>query len=321
MNRRLLEKLSPITEEEREILNGKTTVDRRLYYSSDKKSEIDSNVVLSDGKLIDIRPHTRFIHFPKHSHNYVEFIYMVKGTTRHIIDEEEIVLHEGDLLFLNQHASQEIYPAKEEDIAVNFMILPQFFSESFVFLGEGENALKSFIVSCLTSKENASNYLYIRASGHLPITNLLENLIWNLLEDEPNKRSINQHTMGLLFLNLLNHSEEIRVSRGSYEENIALQALSYIDTHYDSATLYSFAEKHKIDDYTASRIIKRQTGKTFKELLEKRRMEQASFLLKNTNTSAEEVGHLIGYENISFFYKLFKRTYQMTPKQYRREYE
>ncbi|MBQ1300354.1 MAG: cupin domain-containing protein, partial [Erysipelotrichaceae bacterium] len=97
MNELLLAKLSEITEEEREILNGKKDVNRSLYYSDSKKDEIDSSRVLKNGKLIDIRPHTRFIHFPRHTHNYVEFVYMVSGKTTHIIDGEEITLNEGDL--------------------------------------------------------------------------------------------------------------------------------------------------------------------------------------------------------------------------------
>ena len=121
MNESLLNKLSAITSEEKEILEGKGGVNRALYYASDHSKEIDSARVLENGKLIDIRPHTRFVHFPKHTHNYVEFVYMVKGTTTHIIDDETVVLHEGDLLFMNQHAPQEILPASEEDIAVNFM--------------------------------------------------------------------------------------------------------------------------------------------------------------------------------------------------------
>lgn len=48
--------------------------------------------------------------------------------------------------------------------------------------------------------------------GHiyvLPIQNLVENLIWSIWNKQPNKRSINQVTMGLLFLQLLNHMDRM----------------------------------------------------------------------------------------------------------------
>ncbi len=135
MDSYIIDRLSLITEEEQDILNGVPHINRDLYYSSEKKSSADDEIdfarVLQDGKLIDMRPHVRFVHFPLHTHNYVEFIYMCSGETTHIIDGQRIVLKQGDLLFLNQHAKQEILPAGERDIAVNFMILPEFFDTAF----------------------------------------------------------------------------------------------------------------------------------------------------------------------------------------------
>mgnify|MGYP002859209825 CR=1 FL=1 len=317
MNPYLLEKLSVITAEEQEILHGRKDIDTSLYYSNQNKNEIDSDKVLKNGKLIDIRPHTRFIHFPKHTHNYVEIIYMVQGSTTHIIDNETITLKKGDLLFLNQHAFQEIYPAEKEDIAVNFMILPQFFDEAFKMISAEQSSLRNFIISCLTSKDLGTNYLYFHSQNIIPVQNLLENLIWNLLEEEPNRRSINQITMGLLFLSMINHSDELKLSDRSFDQQITMEVLRYIDSRYKDASLTAFVKDHKMDISTVSRIIKKQTGSTFKKLLEERKLDQACFLLKNTSLTIEDIALNIGYENLSYFYRLFQKTYGMTPRDYR----
>ena len=127
MDSELLNSLRMITPEEQKILDGKTDVEKSLY-STTKEFVIDSGKMLERGKLIDLRPNTRFVHFPKHRHNYVEIIYMCSGTTTHIINgQTTITLKQGELLFLNQNASQEILPAGENDIAINFIILPEFF--------------------------------------------------------------------------------------------------------------------------------------------------------------------------------------------------
>ena len=55
----LLKKLSVITEEEKSILSGNQMVDRSIYVSG--KNVIDAKKLLSQGKLITARPHTRFI--------------------------------------------------------------------------------------------------------------------------------------------------------------------------------------------------------------------------------------------------------------------
>lgn len=88
MDKQLLETLKQITPEEQEILDGNTNVKRELY-TSVRNFIIDSGKLLSKGKLIEVRAHTRFIHFSRHSHNYVEMVYMCSGTTTHIINDSK----------------------------------------------------------------------------------------------------------------------------------------------------------------------------------------------------------------------------------------
>ena len=145
MKQEIIADLSRITEEEQAILDGKTEVEKERY-SSGQKFVMDAGKLLERGKLIDIRPHTRFIRFPAHSHNYVEMIYMCQGSTVHTINGERIELKTGELLILNQNAVQEIEPAGRDDIAVNFLILPEFFDQTLRMIGAEENQLKDFIV-------------------------------------------------------------------------------------------------------------------------------------------------------------------------------
>ena len=135
--------------------------------------------------------------------NYVEMIYMCQGSTVHTINGERIELKTGELLILNQNAVQEIEPAGRDDIAVNFLILPEFFDQTLRMIGAEENQLKDFIVGCLKSGEVPLCYLHYRIADVLPVQNLIENLVWTLLHHQSNKRSINQITMGLLFLQLM----------------------------------------------------------------------------------------------------------------------
>ncbi|HIW21352.1 MAG TPA: AraC family ligand binding domain-containing protein, partial [Candidatus Dorea intestinavium] len=98
MNKELIKRLSIITQEEEEILKGQKDIDRDIYTGS-SDLVVDSKRLLEKGKLIQIRTHTRFVHFPKHRHNYVEVIYMCQGETTHFIDEQKVVLKKGELLF------------------------------------------------------------------------------------------------------------------------------------------------------------------------------------------------------------------------------
>ena len=158
MHRELIRELSVITEEEQRILAGRREIDQQIY-TEKNDMVIDSNKLLQRGKLIQVRPHTRFVHFPPHTHNYIEVIYMCQGSTTHILNGSEVVLKEGDLLFLNQNAVQEILPAGRDDIAVNFIILPEFLDTAFSMMGTEENQLKDFLVGALCGRDGETGWL------------------------------------------------------------------------------------------------------------------------------------------------------------------
>lgn len=318
MNQELLKYLSPITAEEQAVLDGREQVQKDLY--TDQRSfVVDSHKMLEQGQLMDVRPHTRFIHFPKHRHNYVEIIYMCQGTTTHIInDKDTITLKTGELLFLNQNVTQEILPAGKEDIAVNFIVLPEFFNRAFTMLDD-ENVLREFLVTTLQQKKSPVSYLHFQVKDVLPVQNLMENLIWSVVTKESNARSTRQITMGLLFLNLLNYTDRMNQNNPDlYHQNIAVAAMRYIEDHYQTASLEEFSSTVNLPAYQVSRLVSRHTGHSFKDLLQKQRLNQAAYLLIHTKMPMETIIASIGYNNSSYFYNLFKKEYGMTPKEYRK---
>ncbi len=313
INRQLLDKLKKITPEEEKILSGDGNINRSLYMES-FNNIVNSKKMLSNGKLIDVRPHTRFVHFPEHSHDYVEIIYMCSGKTCHIVDGEPIELKEGELLFLCQRAKQEILPAQMDDVAVNFIVLPEFFDNALQMMGEEDTPLRRFVIDCLTN--NGGGYLHFCVSDVLPVQNLVENLIWTLVNEMPNKRNINQTTMGLLFLQLINHTDKL-VSSGKEDETV-VRTLRYIEENYTVGSLRELAKLMHYDISYLSREIKLRTGKNYTELVQEKRLSQSCFLLKNTDMKIDDIAEKVGYENVSYFSRTFKKYYGITPGRYRK---
>jgi AraC-like DNA-binding protein len=48
------------------------------------------------------------------------------------------------------------------------------------------------------------------------------------------------------------------------------------------------------------------------------RLEKAEFLLKTTSFTIEEIAHQAGYENLSYFYRIFQKKFNKTPKDLRK---
>ncbi len=316
LDSRILDKLSQITGEEQAILNGRQSIDRSLYMDG-SRDIISGRKLLEGDKLIMVRPHTRLIHFPPHTHDYVEIVYMCQGSTTHIVNDERIELQEGELLLLGQRTRQEILPAGLSDIAVNFIIRPEFFSATLNYLGNEETPLRKFVVDCLCGGSGDGAYLHFKVADVLPVQNLMENLLWTLTSEVQNRRGINQMTMGLLFVQLLSFTD--RLVGNSAEQDVVLPVLRYVEEHYRDGSLTEIAMRLHYNLAWLSREIRRKTGKNFTDLVQEKRMSQAAWLLINTSQNVADIAVAVGYENISYFHRLFAARYGMSPRLYRKK--
>lgn len=318
MQRELLEKLRVITEEEQRILDGEGQVDQDLY-TSGKEFTVDSGKMLEEGKLIAVRTHTRFVYFPSHRHNYVEVLYVCEGELINVIDGKQVTIRKGELLFLNQFTRHEILPAGENDIAINFMILPEFFDVAYSMAGSN-NVLADFVVNVLRRDEERGEYLHFKVSEVLQIQNLLENMIYSLVTGKGEDNRINQTTMGLIFLYLLNSVQyvEMRVPN-QYENMISMSTLKYIEEKYRTATLTELCSQLHLPMHILSKMIKKTTGFNFKELLQRKRLSKAVELMCDTDLPISDIIAAVGYENNSYFHRVFKERYHMTPRSFRIE--
>lgn len=316
MDALLLKQLAKITDEEQSLLDGNAL--EMQTYASGNNAVIDSAKMLERGQLITIRPHTRFAPFPRHRHNYVEIMYMCNGSTTHSVNGKNVItLQKGELLFLNQHATHAIEQAGESDIAINFMVLPEFFDVALSMIGP-DNLLSNFLISSLRQNIGDITFLHFQVSDILPIQNLVENLIWSIANHQPNHRRIHQFTMGLLFQHLLNNTERLAVSDTPRSGNaLVLTAMRAIEETYKTASLTDIAETYHVSVAYLSRLMKQSTGETFKELLQVKRLSKAAQLLRESPLTVQDIIMAVGYDNTSYFYRIFKKQYGVSPKEYR----
>ena len=316
MQQALLDHLRKITEEEQRILDGASEVDQGLY-TSGKDFTVDSAKMLEEGKLIAVRTHTRFVHFPSHRHNFIEVLYVCEGSLTNIIGGKQVVIEAGELLFLNQFTRHEILPAGKNDIAINFMILPEFFDVAYTMAGSN-NVLADFLVNVLRQNEEKGEYLHFRVAEVLQIQNLLENMIYSLVTGRGDQNRINQTTMGLIFLYLLDSVQyaEMRVPN-QYENMISMTTLDYIEQNYKTATLTELCVRLHLPMHVLSKMIKKNTGFNFKELLQRKRMNKAIELMCETELPISDIIAAVGYENGSYFHRVFREKYHVTPRAFR----
>ncbi|MDE7313723.1 MAG: AraC family transcriptional regulator [Eubacterium sp.] len=328
MDQRLFEQLQKITPEEQAYLDGASMVQKDIYTLtgssglSEKQNrmfEIDAQLFLQKSKLVTVRRHSRFVEFPAHKHNYIEILYVCAGTLTHLMEGKELVMRQGDLLLLNQHVEHSVKRAEFGDIGINFIALPEFFDIPFHMMKK-QNIIADFLVGTLRQNNPLPQYLLFQLKSEQRIANLMENMIRSLLYEEEREEddSINQYSMGLVFLYLLSHMDKLtQNSSQNYQDVVIQSTLKYIDAQYKTANLSRIAQDFHQSLPVLSKLIKKSTGYTFQELLMRKRFQKAVAFLVETELPVEEIAATVGYENLSYFYRQFKVRYGMTPSRYR----
>ncbi|MBP5660766.1 MAG: helix-turn-helix domain-containing protein [Lachnospiraceae bacterium] len=319
MRQEIIDLVSSLTEEEEKILADNSAISKELYTSEDE-FVVDSAKLLEKGKLIAMRLHTRFAYFPEHRHNYIEMLLMLKGSlTTAITEGDTLTLHEGDILLMNRHARHEIMPCGRDDLAVNIIILPEFFSRSNITY-DRENILRDFIITSLSDKKGFRDYLVYHAKGLISVENLTENLIWTLATHSDDMNRVAQSTLDLLLMNLGALSSDTLKDMSSRGQNITVAALEYIDKNYKDGTLSELASNIGYSTAYLSRLLKSTTGHNFKELLQQRKLKQAAYFLENTTLTVERIMDSIGYDNSTYFFGKFNEIFGCSPKEYRKKH-
>ena len=116
-------------------------------------------------------------------------------------------------------------------------------------------------------------------------------------------------------VNKLTADEHITQGR---EERI-VDIISFIQNDYQNVTLESLSEAFHLSKPYLSRYIREKTGTTFQEVVKEERMKKARSMLRHTNHTVETIAAEVGYENVEHFNRLFKKSYGITPVQYRKQ--
>lgn len=99
------------------------------------------------------------------------------------------------------------------------------------------------------------------------------------------------------------------------------KACRYISEHYvEPISLQSISEYVGLNPSYLSSLFKREVGMTFLDYLTETRMIAAQKLLVNTDIRIDDLPDKIGYNDLKYFYKRFKKSTGVSPKEYRKLY-
>lgn len=317
-NRKCREKL-----EARE--NPLLDIEEKVKYGKERKIFVNIDQVKYLGNFKDIWPESeKSYSFEKrcssaeqkqHGHKgHIELTYMFQGSGKNYVGDREYDIKQGDLWLMGKSLYHGI--ALQDDaiiMNINFMpdIMADLYEDPFCQKGRlfrflAENALE----------DRMRGFLVYSLKGRTQIYDLLYRLVEENTEWRTYHHKLTQYYLKALLVHLARVEENIDAEESKKAFDI-YAVYNYISSRFASVTLEEAAEKFHYTPSTLSRMIKKETGKTFSALVRIMRLKKSKELLANTDRRIEDIATYLSYSNRYSFERAFMTEFGMSPKEYR----
>lgn len=247
-----------------------------------------------------------------HIHDYYEIYYLLAGEREYFIKDRTYRVRKGDLVFINKydlHKTAAANPPEHERIVINF-------EEEFIgnFRDEAmPDLLSPFMgdTKIVTLEPDDQSFVKL--------------LLYNMLREKLEQRAQFETYLRTLLIQLLIFSRRrIEQMKPKFEYSSPLhqkisEMMYFINKHHSQTlTLSIISQQFYMSPHYISRAFKRVTGFSFVEYLNTVRIKEAQRLLRESDLNVTAIGGRVGFESIAHFSRVFKKTTNLSPLQYRK---
>lgn len=260
---------------------------------------------------------TNSLNYPFHHHPFFEINYVINGTGKRIVGQNITEFKNCDLSLIAPnlpHQFLDVESVKSEKFhSIIIQFHPKIFGEEFI--------KKTEIVSLNSLLQKAKRGITFGATTIKKVDSKLKRLLHST-----------EFMSVLLFLEILHDLAQSidfnYLSEIDWEANISGKGkeltdrvFQYIFDHFtEEISLEQVAGVAGISKSAFSHFFKKRTGKTYSLFINELRISHSIKLLNNTEKSIAEICFESGFNNLSYFNRVFKNNQKLSPKEYRRKY-
>jgi len=279
------------------------------------------NIITEDDmipKEKDVFVIQHFLHIKdnNHHHDYFEINYVFKGSCTFNFEQETRTLEEGALCILSPFSNHEIKVTDDSSVVTICIRKSTFYTTFFSLLSQ--NDLLSLFFRTILHDSSKPNYLLFLTENFDSIKKVIKNLSL-----ENNKFDTYSNNSCISWINLLftiilrNYNKTIQFYNYDVGTDFSL-VLKYIQHNHQTLSLSELA---KLFHYTVpylSKLIKKNTGFNFCDLIKQLRMSEAINYLTNTDLKVSEIAEICGYNSMDHFSRVFRNEYKVSPQKFRK---
>lgn len=267
--------------------------------------------------LFRMKKATRFSKEPLMYADFLCIRYVYDGEVEIRTPSEAFVLHKNDILLMNAGFVLSQHLRHEEDVVFTVMFEKDYLVRNVLNSRSGSNIISRFIYSYVLNSENPRNYILFHGADNDRLPRLFEDIVMEYTHPTELGTILLESYLQILLVEMTHADYEYPHNRESRQSLRIAEILEEIDRNYAAVDLQALADRYGYHPDYISRQIRHLTGRSFRDYLLDRKMEQVCMLLRNSDLPVSEILHRTGFPNETHFYRLFRKRYGVTPAEYR----
>lgn len=256
---------------------------------------------------------------PIHWHEDVlEIILPIKGSVQVFAGFEQILVKEGDFWFINNLHVHHIESSNGATVIFIHLDL-NYFQKHFEYIKYA--FFRSNMYHMGSSKSVSDNYDDETRKGYKTrFLNLLVSVLIDILNDDPMAETLIMDSVYQLVASIVNEFLWIKFMRDNKDSispvqlNRYLRIVKYIrENYHEKITVESIAKREYITENYFSHFWKDFSFFSFKDRLNYERVIMSEILLLSTNSSINSISEKVGFSDVKYYYKHFKKWYGVNP--------
>lgn len=203
--------------------------------------------------------------------------------------------------------------ADDPAVVIGVLVQKQMFYRDFLPIIASDPAIFHFYLDP-QNDAYSEDFMHFPIQEDSPIRNLLETMVIEYANRKDDTQTVLRPLVSSLLLYIARCYRELYPQESG--KTLAKKIMRYMITHTDTVTLSDLGKQFSYHPNYISNLLRKDTGRSFSEILTQMRMERAVMLLRGTELPVEEISAMLGYADRSNFFKTFKEYYGKTPREY-----
>lgn len=286
-----------------------------LEYENYQEKKLHGNLLFPYNTYLCSIP-LDFKQVPLHWHDELEFIYIKKGTGTITVDFSAYKVSAGTIALILPGQLHGIEQYEQESMEYeNIIFNPN------ILISKAADASNTDLLTPLLSGSLSVPLLYTPDTPHYTEIAACIDANDNISRtNPPGYQLFIKSQLFMLFYTLANKciiSERPKKDYKSLEKMKLI--LKYVENHYmDKITIEEIAKEVGLSQSHFMKYFKNTMGTSFIDYLNEYRLTMASRLLVSSDSSILAIAEEVGYDNLSYFNRTFKKRFAMTPREYRK---